>query len=99
MEWNILRLYATVNVSAVLLMFFIVFGILGVQVFAGRFYRCSDQDVEFRYQCEGSYYDAVTGDVTARTWSNSHLNFDNLFRQGRGGWKLEAKRTPYNNIV
>ena len=31
-----------VNVSNVMLMFFVVFGILGVQLFKGRFYRCND---------------------------------------------------------
>ena len=68
------------NVSVVMLMFFIIFGILGVQVFAGMFYRCTDPGVSTREQCVGSYYDAVTGDVAERRWNNAYLNFDNLYR-------------------
>jgi hypothetical protein len=83
-----LSIGAMVNVSVVMLMFFVIFGILGVQVFAGRFFRCSDPSVEFRYQCEGSYYDAFSGDVVERQWTNAYLNFDNLFRQGGAHWKI-----------
>ena len=71
---------AMANVSVVMLMFFVIFGILAVQVFAGQFYRCTDPGVSTMEQCVGSYYDAATGDVAERRWNNAYLNFDNLYR-------------------
>ena len=75
-----LSIGAMVNVSVVMLMFFVIFGILGVQVFAGRFYRCNDPSVPDRAACVGSYYDPNVGNVAEREWSNAYLNFDNLYR-------------------
>jgi hypothetical protein len=75
-----LSIGAMVNVSVVVLMFFVVFGILGVQVFAGRFYRCNDPDVAHRRECVGEFYDVTSLDVVLREWSNAYLNFDNLYR-------------------
>lgn len=74
-----LSIGAMVNVSMVMLMFFIIFGILGVQVFMGRFYRCNDPSVELREQCVGTYYDISSGRDTERIWSNADLNYDNLY--------------------
>ena len=75
-----LSIGAMVNVSVVMLMFFVIFGILGVQVFAGRFYKCNDPSVPDRAACVGSYYDPIVGNVAEREWSNAYLNFDNLYR-------------------
>jgi hypothetical protein len=33
------------NVSIVVLLFFLIFAILGVQLFSGKFYRCNDVTV------------------------------------------------------
>ena len=44
---------AMANVSAVLLLVFVVFGILGVQIFAGRFYRCDDPTVPNKRRASG----------------------------------------------
>jgi hypothetical protein len=73
-----LSMGAMVNVSAVLLLVFAVFGILGVQIFAGRFYRCDDPFVEFRAECVGTYVEPVTGITKNRVWKNAYLNFDSL---------------------
>ena len=73
-----LSMGAMVNVSAVLLLVFAVFGILGVQIFAGRFYRCDDPFVEFRAECVGTYVEPVTGITKNRSWTNAYLNFDSL---------------------
>jgi len=70
--------YAMVNVSIVMLMFFVIFGILGVQVFNGRFYRCTDPSAVDRGACTGFYYDAATGAPAQREWKNRYLNFDDL---------------------
>jgi hypothetical protein len=73
-----LSIAAMVNVSIVMLMFFVIFGILGVQVFNGRFYRCNDPSAVDMESCVGLYYDAATGAPTIRRWKNGYLNFDNL---------------------
>jgi len=69
---------AMANVSAVLLLVFAVFGILGVQIFAGRFYRCDDPTVPNKAACVGTYVHPVTGITLQRTWANAYLNFDSL---------------------
>ena len=63
-----LSIGAMANVSIVMLMFFVIFGILAVQVFAGRFFRCNDPSVVSRDQCIGSYYDAISGGIMERSW-------------------------------
>ena len=66
--------------NAVLFQFFIflLFGILGVQIFAGRFYRCDDPTVPNKAACVGTYVHPVTGITLQRTWANAYLNFDSL---------------------
>ncbi|CAM4831211.1 unnamed protein product [Rotaria magnacalcarata] len=52
--------------------FFIIFGILGVQLFKGKFYYCEGpyfRNVTTREQCEG---------MPAHRWRNQEYNFDNL---------------------
>ncbi|XP_071080138.1 sodium channel protein para-like isoform X7 [Haliotis cracherodii] len=64
------------NVLLVCLVFWLIFGIMGVQLFAGRFHKCVDADgtrlnisvVDHRNQCETQNY----------TWTNSKINFDNV---------------------
>jgi len=73
-----LSIAAMVNVSIVCLMFFFVFGILGVQLFSGRFYRCNDTTVAGKDECVGSFYSSETGQLVKRDWSNAFLNFDHL---------------------
>ncbi|CAF2224645.1 unnamed protein product [Rotaria magnacalcarata] len=53
--------------------FFIIFGILGVQLFKGKFYYCEGpfaDNVTTRQQCEA---------MADHRWKNQHYNFDNLF--------------------
>ncbi|CAF3418144.1 unnamed protein product [Rotaria socialis] len=52
--------------------FFIIFGILGVQLFKGKFYYCEgpySRNVTTRQQCEG---------MPDHRWKNQQYNFDNL---------------------
>lgn len=52
---------AMANVSVILLLFFIIFGILGVQLFGGKFYSCNDPTVDGRTQCVGTFVDPSSG--------------------------------------
>ena len=64
------------NVILVCLLFWLIFGIMGVQLFSGRFYKCvyaNQSRVPFEEcsnmaECLAKNY----------TWKNSRLNFDNV---------------------
>eukprot|EP01043_Picozoa_sp_COSAG02_P003210 COSAG02_NODE_77_length_40635_cov_56.355980_4_plen_2303_part_00 len=67
------------NVILLLSMFWLIFGILGVQLFAGKFYYCNDGDVYGSYDCVGSFVDAETGDLVSRDWDKPlGWGFDNI---------------------
>lgn len=63
------------NVSLVCLIFWLVFSVVGVHFFGGRFYKCVDDNgdtlhhtiVDNKTSCLGMNY----------TWRNSDINFDN----------------------
>eukprot|EP01059_Diplonema_ambulator_P029985 TRINITY_DN5005_c0_g2_i1.p1 TRINITY_DN5005_c0_g2~~TRINITY_DN5005_c0_g2_i1.p1 ORF type:complete len:1825 (+),score=590.46 TRINITY_DN5005_c0_g2_i1:71-5545(+) len=63
----------------------IVFGILGVQLFKGEFYACNDKTIFSKEACVGTYMasaptvlDANAMAVTPREWQNYRVNFDNI---------------------
>ena len=55
------------NVFAIGALFWIIFAILGVQFFGGRFGQCSDPSVNARGDCTGTFVDA-NGDTVEREW-------------------------------
>jgi len=71
-----LAIPAIVNVLVVCLVFWLIFSIMGVQFFAGTFYKCVDEDgekllptvVANKSQCLSSGYN----------WTNPNINFDNV---------------------
>eukprot|EP00775_Hariotina_reticulata_P006841 gene6841-7059_t len=71
-----LSLAAMGNVSIVVLLFFIIFAILGVQLFHGKFFSCNDKSVPDRAACIGTYIN--NGQELPRLWRNAPYNFDNL---------------------
>ena len=44
-----------VNICMVVLFFFLVFAIMGVQFFKGKFWACNDSDVSGVAQCVGTF--------------------------------------------
>ena len=66
------------NVLMVLVIFWLIFGILGVQLFKGQFYTCSDGDVVSINDCIGVMVDADSGELVERAWSNTNYGFDNI---------------------
>ena len=66
------------NVMFLGIVLFAIYGILGVQLMGGLFYRCNDGSVGERAACVGTYIDAA-GLVKERLWRNSVFNFDNVF--------------------
>ena len=69
------------QVMMVCMVFWLIFSIMGVQLFGGRFYKCMDHDgnvlndseVYNRSQCEAKF------ESHNYTWNNSAINFDNVF--------------------
>uniref|UniRef100_H0VQI0 Sodium voltage-gated channel alpha subunit 7 n=1 Tax=Cavia porcellus TaxID=10141 RepID=H0VQI0_CAVPO len=71
----------TLNVFLVCFMIWLTFSIMGVHLFAGKFYACTDQpngeklpvsEVLNRSQCESHLYNE------SLSWENAQLNFDNV---------------------
>nr|AMD09816.1 sodium channel alpha subunit [Acartia hudsonica] len=66
------------NVLLVCIIFWLIFAIMGVQLFAGKFYRCQDVNTKERLSHE------IVPDVRAclaennTEWVNSPINFDNV---------------------
>lgn len=58
---------------------FIIFGILGVQLFGGKFWRCTDPSVGHVNECVGVFQGA-DGVAAERKWVNSVYNFDHIFQ-------------------
>ena len=94
------------NVALVCLIFWLIFSVLGVQFFGGKFYKCLDEDGEVlphttvanKKSCLAMNY----------TWRNSDINFDNsiagflaLFQVVRfgGGRRRPARRRKFTGNV
>lgn len=65
------------SVLALCLVFWFLFGILGINLWAGRFWYCNDLSVSGRTACVGNYTNHV-GLVKPREWVNRPVNFDNI---------------------
>lgn len=61
------------NVALINMLFFVVFGILGVQIFKGQLGHCSDSSINEKANCEG-----VDATNTEREWIVPFNNFDNI---------------------
>lgn len=70
------------NVTLLMLIFFVIFAILGVQLFEGQFYTCNDSSVNTKAECVGTFlsYDPTQEAMvpTDRVWANQYPNFDNM---------------------
>ncbi|EFX89321.1 putative voltage-gated sodium channel protein, partial [Daphnia pulex] len=68
---------AIFNVLLVCLVFWLVFSILGVQLFGGKFYKCIDDETGERYspQVIDTKADCLSRNLT---WTNSPIHFDHV---------------------
>ncbi|XP_045030730.1 sodium channel protein 60E isoform X2 [Daphnia magna] len=68
---------AIFNVLLVCLVFWLVFSILGVQLFGGKFYKCIDDETGERYspQLIDTKVDCLSRNLT---WTNSPIHFDHV---------------------
>uniref|UniRef100_A0A8C6SBS1 Voltage-dependent L-type calcium channel subunit alpha n=1 Tax=Neogobius melanostomus TaxID=47308 RepID=A0A8C6SBS1_9GOBI len=76
-----IRTIGNIMIVTTLLQF--MFACIGVQLFKGKFYRCTDDAKSSPDDCRGTYILYTTGEtalpmVRERVWYNSDFNFDNV---------------------
>uniref|UniRef100_A0A8C5FYM2 Voltage-dependent L-type calcium channel subunit alpha n=1 Tax=Gouania willdenowi TaxID=441366 RepID=A0A8C5FYM2_GOUWI len=76
-----IRTIGNIMIVTTLLQF--MFACIGVQLFKGKFYRCTDDAKSSPEECRGTYILYNNGDtalpvVRERIWFNSDFNFDNV---------------------
>uniref|UniRef100_A0AAY4E498 Voltage-dependent L-type calcium channel subunit alpha n=1 Tax=Denticeps clupeoides TaxID=299321 RepID=A0AAY4E498_9TELE len=76
-----IRTIGNIMIVTTLLQF--MFACIGVQLFKGKFYRCTDEAKHTPEQCKGTFVIYKDGDVShpmvrERIWINSDFNFDNV---------------------
>ena len=68
-----------VNVLVVCLVFWLIFAIIGVNTFMGRFYKCVDTETGEKFSHEVIRDKIVCLNETGAEWKNSRVTFDNVF--------------------
>uniref|UniRef100_A0A8C8A295 Voltage-dependent L-type calcium channel subunit alpha n=1 Tax=Oryzias sinensis TaxID=183150 RepID=A0A8C8A295_9TELE len=76
-----IRTIGNIMIVTTLLQF--MFACIGVQLFKGKFYRCTDDAKSSPEECKGTYILYSNGDtalpmIKERIWYNSDFNFDNV---------------------
>ncbi|XP_072328588.1 voltage-dependent L-type calcium channel subunit alpha-1D [Scyliorhinus torazame] len=76
-----IRTIGNIMIVTTLLQF--MFACIGVQLFKGKFYRCTDEAKQFPEECRGTFILYKDGEVEHpvirdRVWHNSDYNFDNV---------------------
>ncbi|XP_028308021.1 voltage-dependent L-type calcium channel subunit alpha-1D-like [Gouania willdenowi] len=76
-----IRTIGNIMIVTTLLQF--MFACIGVQLFKGKFYRCTDEAKHTPEECKGTFVVYKDGDVShpmvrERIWLNSDFNFDNV---------------------
>ncbi|XP_064327866.1 voltage-dependent L-type calcium channel subunit alpha-1S-like isoform X3 [Phalacrocorax carbo] len=72
------------NIVVVTTLLQFMFACIGVQLFKGKFYRCTDPSKMTEKECRGYFISYVDGDPTQielqkRVWLHSNFHFDNVF--------------------
>ncbi|XP_036373460.1 voltage-dependent L-type calcium channel subunit alpha-1C isoform X1 [Megalops cyprinoides] len=78
-----IRTIGNIVIVTTLLQF--MFACIGVQLFKGKFYSCTDGSKQTAEECRGSYILYKDGDVAKpekakRVWENSDFNFDDVLQ-------------------
>ncbi|XP_071818049.1 voltage-dependent L-type calcium channel subunit alpha-1D-like isoform X4 [Apostichopus japonicus] len=71
------------NIMLVTLLLVFMFSCIGVQLFSGRFYSCSDAEKLTEPECQGKYFVYKDGDlddysIRNRTWDRNEFHFDDV---------------------
>ncbi|KAL7370687.1 hypothetical protein ABVT39_007799 [Epinephelus coioides] len=78
-----IRTIGNIVIVTTLLQF--MFACIGVQLFKGKFFFCTDSSKQTQAECRGSYIMYKDGDVgkparASRVWENSDFNFDDVLQ-------------------
>ncbi|XP_041440382.1 sodium channel protein type 8 subunit alpha isoform X1 [Xenopus laevis] len=71
------------NVLLVCLIFWLIFSIMGVNLFAGKYYYCYNETEEAMFEIEDvenetTCFDLIANNFTEVRWKNVKINFDNV---------------------
>ncbi|XP_053377535.1 muscle calcium channel subunit alpha-1-like isoform X3 [Mercenaria mercenaria] len=71
------------NIMLVMFLLQFMFAVIGVQLFKGTFWSCTDTSKRSVDECKGNYVDYQDGDIDhpvllERKWENNPLNFDDV---------------------
>lgn len=69
------------NIFIVYILFHIIFSVIAVQLFNGKFFYCTDESKRTASQCQGEYF-VFQGDqppsVMPRLWQQQKFSYDNV---------------------
>eukprot|EP00794_Sanderia_malayensis_P006217 gene6217-6933_t len=73
------------NIMIVTLLFQFLFAVIGIQLFKGTFFYCTDHSKWTAEKCKGQYFTYPSNDlsnpvVANREWKRRMFNFDNVFQ-------------------
>ncbi|XP_058941350.2 voltage-dependent calcium channel type A subunit alpha-1 isoform X1 [Pocillopora verrucosa] len=76
------------NILLITLLFYFIFAVVGVQLFKGKFWHCTDRSKMTRETCQGNYFKYNLGlnskiglknfEVSPREWMKHKFHFDNV---------------------
>merc|ERR1719361_1076232 len=71
------------NILIVYLLFQFIFAVVGVQLFNGKFFYCTDLSKHTAEECQGMYFEYIKSDlppvVRTRKWDRKNFHYDNCF--------------------
>merc|ERR1719431_993506 len=73
------------NIVIVTLLLVFLFAVIGVQLFKGKFFYCTDESKDTEIECQGQFYSFVEDDINKpeiqdREWLKSDFHYDNVIR-------------------
>jgi len=71
------------NIMAVTVLLIFMFGVIGVQLFKGKFFMCTDLSMNTMESCQGEFIMYADGDINKpvieeRQWERSSFHYDNI---------------------
>ncbi|XP_038071611.1 voltage-dependent calcium channel type A subunit alpha-1-like isoform X1 [Patiria miniata] len=70
------------NIAIVYALFMFIFAVIGVQLYKGRFFHCTDPSKHTELECKGNFF-VYSGDLIAeiqpRQWELYSFHYDNVF--------------------
>ena len=71
------------NIMAVTVLLIFMFGVIGVQLFKGKFFMCTDLSMDNNQTCQGEFITYKDGDINKpiveeRIWERSPFHYDNI---------------------